>query len=261
MYGSLSSLIVKPLFGHSRPFHDNTEKLELPSISQVHTRGSADVPWYNAHSAQRSLLSGDRLPNLQLPQTYASQPASGTPPRVGSFDSGSNYSNNYTPSLTSASSYPADPSTGLKTPSPSEGSPNVSSHVPKDTALPYSSQAEGGQIYAQESDPYSAMNQPQQYIDSRHSHMSTGPSYATQPQTTGGMSHYSQYAQQAPSLQNGPSSYGQTQPSYSQYYGGDVTSPQSTNQPVATSMVSQLLPLPGRSSGKGTRGSRVANMS
>ena len=203
------------------------------------------MPWYNAHSAQRPLLSSDRLPNLHLPQSYASNPASGTPPRVGSFDSGSNYSNSYTPSLTSASSYPgADSGTGLKTPSPSEGSPNVSSHVPKDTAAPYSSQAEGAQIYAQESDPYTAMNQPQQYIDSQHSHISTSPSYAAQPQTTSGMSHYSQYAQQAPSLGNAPGSYGQTQP-YSQYYGSGVTSPQSAGQPVTTSMVSQLLPLPG----------------
>ncbi|KAG0152640.1 hypothetical protein PDIDSM_1120 [Penicillium digitatum] len=50
-----------------KPFIRATEKLELPSISQVHTRGPADIPWYNHHAAERPLLPGDKLPALSLP--------------------------------------------------------------------------------------------------------------------------------------------------------------------------------------------------
>ena len=201
------------------------------------------MPWYNHHSSQRSLLSGDRLPNIQLPQS------GGTPPsRIGSLDS--QYSaNNYTPSLTSGSSYTSvEPSLGLKTPSPSGGSPNTTSHAPKDEPaqqVQYPTQAQNSQVYSQESDPYgSAMNQSQPYLDSQHSHLSAGPSYATQSQTAGGMSHYSQYPQQTASLQNGPGAYAPNQSYGGQYYSG-VTSPQAAGQPVSTSMGTQLLPLPG----------------
>ncbi|KAJ5617431.1 hypothetical protein N7537_002545 [Penicillium hordei] len=61
---------LRPLlasFLYSKPFIRATEKLELPSISQVHTRGPADIPWYNHHAAERPLLPGDKLPALSLP--------------------------------------------------------------------------------------------------------------------------------------------------------------------------------------------------
>ena len=243
--------------GHSRPFLDNTEKLELPSISQVSTRGPVDISWYNHHAAQRPLLSSDRLPNLQLPQTYPASVSSGTSSsRIGSLDSSSNYSSNqYPPSLTSASSYPSsgNPPIGLKTPSPSPASQVASSHPHvqgEDSTAPaqYSSHSHHLQAYGQEAESYSsAMNPNQQYLDSQHSHMSGGPSYAPQSQTSGGMAHYPQY-QQAPALQPVHGSYAPTT-SYTQYgYPTGVTSPQSTGQPVSAPQMNntQLLPLPSR---------------
>ena len=198
------------------------------------------------------MLSGDRLPNLSLPQTYPASTSSGTPSsRIGSLDSSSNYSGNqYPPSLTSASSFPsANPGIGLKTPSPSPAHnvPSVAHGHSEETAQHYSSQSHNTHIYAHDSDAYpsSAMNQQQQYLDSSQSHMSGGSSYAAQPQTAGGISHYGQYQQQQPALQPGPGSYTPSQSSYGQYaYGNGVTSPQSVGHP--SSMNSQLLPLPGK---------------
>jgi protein SOK2 len=242
---------ARDLTGHSRPFLNNTEKLELPSISQVHTRGPADIPWLNHHpSSQRSLFSSDRLPNLQLPQTYPTSVSSGTnSSRIGSLDSSSNYSgNHYTPSLTSASSFPSvNNGTGLKTPSPSQAS-SSQPHVHTDDTThqaQYPSQSHDSHVYSQESESYSsAMNPSQQYVDSQHSHMSGGPSYAPQSQTSGGMSHYPQYPQQAPALQPVHGAYAPS-PSYGQYsYATGVTSPQAAGQPVSTN--TQLLPLPGK---------------
>ncbi|MCJ1321237.1 hypothetical protein MMC15_006581 [Xylographa vitiligo] len=89
------------------------------------------------------------------------------------------------------------------------------------------------------------MNPNQQYLDSQHSHMSGGPSYAPQSQTSGGMAHYPQY-QQAPALQPVHGSYAPTT-SYAQYgYPTGVTSPQSTGQPASAPQMNntQLLPLP-----------------
>jgi len=240
--------IHKRLTGHSRPFLNNTEKLELPSISQVQTRGPADIPWLNHHhSSQRSLFSSDRLPNLQLPQTYPTSVSSGTnSSRIGSLDSSSNYSSNhYTPSLTSASSYPSvNNGTGLKTPSPSPAS-SAQPHVHTEDTVQqaqYPSQPHSSQVYGQDSESYSsAMNPSQQYVDSQHSHMSGGPSYAPQSQTSGGMAHYPQYPQQAPPLQPVHGSYAPSS-SYGQYgYATGVTSPQAAGQPSNA----QLLPLPG----------------
>ena len=219
-----SWLCVPFLTGRLRPFPYNTGKLELPSLSQVNARGPADVPWYSAQAGQRSLLISDRLPDPHIPQSYATSTSVGTrPSRVGSFDSNSEYSHS-APSLTSASSFPSvDTGLGIKTP-PSESSPGIPGHFPKEQHFMHET-AYGG-----------AMNQSQSYLDTQHAHMSTGSSYAPQSQTTG-MSHYAQYPPQT------TNAYAPSQPSYSHYYGG-VTSPQSTGQQVSVS--SQLLPLPGK---------------
>jgi len=244
--------------GHSRPFPHNTEKLELPSISQVHTRGPVDIPWYNSHYSQRSLLSGDRLPNLHLPQSYTSSTSYGlNSSRSGLSDSSSNGNGSHYPSSqTSPSSYPsANSGIGLKTPSPSPTSQNI---APQPHGLAeeqaehseYSSQPQGIQPYTQVAEPYNiTMNQPPQYMDSHQSHLSAGQSYAPQPTTAGGMSHYPQYQQQPPVLQTGPGGYAPPPNSYGQYsYTNGVTSPQGGSHPVSSSMGPQMnamLPLPG----------------
>jgi len=249
------------ILGHSRPFPNNTGKLELPSISQVHTRGPVDVPWYNSHYSQRSLLSGDRLPNLHLPQTYTASPSyASSSSRSALSDSSSNGNGGHYPSSqTSTSSYPgANSGIGLKTPSPSPASQNIAPHSHGLTEEPaehpeYSSQPQGIQPYNQVAESYSVtMNQPQQYMDSHQSHMSAGQSYAPQPTTAGGMSHYPQYQQQPPVLQTGPGGYAPPPSSYGQYsYPNGVTSPQGSSHPVSSSLGSQMnpmLPLPGMQS-------------
>ena len=244
------------LYGHSRPFPNNTEKLELPSISQVHTRGPVDNPWYNSHYSQRSLLSGDRLPNLHLPQSYTPSPSYGSSSsRSGLSDSSLNGNGGqYPSSQTSNSSYPsANSGIGLKTPSPSPTSQSIAPHshsLPEETTEhpEYSSQPQGIQSYNQVAEPYSVtMNQPQQYMDSHQPHMSAAQSYAPQPTTAGGMSHYPQYQQQPPVLQTGPGGYAQPPSSYQYSYSNGVTSPQGSH-PVSSSIGSQMnpmLPLPG----------------
>ena len=240
--------------GHSGPFVDNTGKLELPSISQVHTRSPVDIAWYNHHAAQRPLLSSDRLPNLQLPQTYPPSTSSVTSSsRIGSLDSSSNYSSNpYPPSVTSVSSYPSiNHGIALKTPSPSPAPQTASSqpHGHSEDTGPhpqYHSQPQSS--YGQDPESYGgAMNANQQYTDSQHSHLSGGPPYTPQSQTSGGMAHYPQYQQQAPPLQPIHGSYAPS-PSYGQYgYATGVTSPQNAGQPVAApQMNSQQHPLPGK---------------
>ena len=245
--------------GHSRPSPYNTGKLELPSISQVHTRGPVDIPWYNSHYSQRSLLSGDRLPNLHLPQSYTSSAAYGpTSSRSGLSDSSSNGNGSHYPSSqTSTSSYPsANSGIGLKTPSPSPTSQNIapqSQGLSEDPAEQpeYTTQTQGIQPYAQVAEPYSVtMNQPQQYMDSHPPHMSAGQSYAPQPTTAGGMSHYPQYPQQSSILQTGPSGYAPPPSSYGYSYTNGVTSPNPGSHPVSSSMGGQMnpngmLPLPG----------------
>lgn len=247
-----------PRPGHSRPVLSNTEKLELPSISQVHTRGPVDVPWFNSHHSQRPLFSGDRLPNLQLPQSYAATASYGpNSSRIGLVDSSAvGHSNQYPSSQTSSSSYSnSQPGIGLRTPSPS---PTSQSIVSQSHGLPdepteqpeYSHQSSTIAQYTPIAESYSnTMNQPQ-YLDSHQPHMSAAQSYAPQPTTAGSMSHYPHYQQQPSVLQPGPGNYAPSPSNYGQYaYANGVTSPQSAGQPVSSSMGqpinSSLLPLPG----------------
>ena len=230
-------------------------KLELPSLAHVHSRGPAE--WYqppDAAAPRSSLLSGDRLPDLQLPAS--------APSRVCSFDSTAGA---YPPSLTSnASSYAGfDP----KTPSPSEGSsphhslPLTYGAGTASYGIPQFKKEGEGPSYHQGSCPargaqavhgsYGAsgsdsssnvMNQQPPYLDS-HSHMTTGSSYAALSQTSGAgaMSHYQHYPSQS-SMSQGGGAYAPTGSSYGNYYGANVTSPQSAGGSTAAPMSMQQLP-------------------
>ncbi|KAJ5218344.1 uncharacterized protein N7498_000443, partial [Penicillium cinerascens] len=164
---------ASPLPTSSNLFPRETEKLELPSISQVHTRGPADIPWYNHHAAERPLLSGDKLPALSLPT--ATQAPSRTLYQEGI-------------SGHSASSSARSSNQGLD----SDYNIAQQGYYPSPTSL-------------------GSMNQAQPYMDV-HSHMSSAQPYASHGATAGAMSHY-HYHQQPPVLQPassyGPASYPQ----------------------------------------------------
>ena len=238
--------------GQSRRVDINTEKLELPSISQVQTRGPADIPFYNSHYAQRPILSSDRLPHLNLPQSYAASSSYGPAPPRSVLPEPQGAGSHYVTSGYSS----AQQGIGLKTPSPSPTAQNLTPPHPHGLSDDSPEQPEYPQ-HTQGIQPYDpvaerfkdAMNQ-QQYMESHPSYSSAGQSYASQPTTAGNMSHYPQYQQQPPVLQPGPGAYAPS-PTYNQPYGyaNGVTSPQSAGHPVPSSMGSQMnsamLPLPG----------------
>lgn len=227
-----------------RPLTINTEKLELPSLSQVQNRGPVDSAWYSSNYS-RPRLPSDRLPDLHLPQSYAPTTA-----RVGGSES---LSGAHGIQYSAAGSY-SDHNTaiGLRTPSPS---PTSLCSAPPIHGLP--EEAEGRSEYTQPSHyPQSTtsypsvMNHQQQYLESQQNQMSGGQPYAPHSTTASGMTQYSSYAQQQPPpLQPGPGTYAQS-PSYGQYgYPNGITSPSGPGHPVSSSMGGQmnpgLLPLPG----------------
>ncbi|RHZ67757.1 uncharacterized protein CDV56_109634 [Aspergillus thermomutatus] len=237
-----------PLLLHFQTVTRQTEKLELPSISQVHTRGPVDIPWYNHHAAERPLLSGDKLPALSLPT--ASQPiVSGQSYRASYEESapGSTSSS----ARTSLSSGTAPTVSEARTPPPSvdlvAGGPgrlSLESSAPQDYTV---AQHPVSDSYYPNPTPLGSMNQTQSYMDVHSSHLSSTQPYASQAATAGAMAHYPQYHQQPPVLQPA-STYGPAS-SYSQYaYPGGVASTQPAPPPPTTSMSSQvpaqLLPLP-----------------
>ncbi|KAJ5102934.1 hypothetical protein N7532_003463 [Penicillium argentinense] len=201
--------------------------LELPSISQVHTRGPADTPWYNHHAAERPLLP-DKLPALSLNLPTASQAPTRNPYQEYQPSSSARTS------LSSASAIqeprsppPADLGTQGRLSLESEYGVAHEAYYPSPTSL-------------------GSMNQPQPYMDV-HSHLSSAQPYASQGVTAGAMSHYP-YHQQPPVLQPA-SSYAPA--SYPQYgYPNGVTSPPTGHPPPPSSMAgqmpAQLLPLPGK---------------
>jgi protein SOK2 len=212
------------LFLPSPLFFRETEKLELPSISQVHTRGPADIPWYNHHAVERPLLSGDKLPALSLPTATQAPSRSLYQDPSGSFSSSARSSL----SGVSAVQEPRSP------PSSDLGNQSLDS----DYNIAH-------QAYYPSPTSLGSMNQTQPYMDV-HSHMSSAQPYASQGATAGTMSHYP-YHQQPPVLQPA-SSYAS---SYSQYgYPNGVTSPPTGHPPPASSMGGQmnpqLLPIPGQ---------------
>jgi len=167
-----------------------TEKLDLPSISEVQTRGPSEVPFYNHHAAQRPLYVNERLPSLPLPQPQQAYSSSGTSsPRVGSLGSlgsssilnGSSHS-----SYTTASS-----SNGPKTPSPTLA---ANTGLPLSQA-PYHNTPPSSTSYSYNQDSYSNMNHGPQDMYYQ-SHMSAGQPPAPQTVTSGNMGHYPQHQQQ-----------------------------------------------------------------
>ncbi|KAE8131387.1 apses transcription factor StuA [Aspergillus pseudotamarii] len=224
-----------------------TEKLELPSISQVHTRGPVDIPWYNHHAAERPLLSGDKLPALSLP-TASQPPISGQSYRT-SYEEASASQNasartslsGTAPLINEARSPPqsADLAAG------GQGRLSLDSSAPQEYSIP---QNTVGDSYYPNPTAIGSMNHTQPYMDVHSSHLSSAQPYASQAATAGGIAHYPQYHQQPPVLQPASTTYGPAS-SYSQYaYPGGVTSSQPGPQPPTTSVSSQvpaqLLPLP-----------------
>lgn len=217
-----------------------TGKLELPSLSQVQTRGPVDVPWYNHHSAQRPLTSSERLPSLSFTPAYSSS-TSYSSPRLNSLGSssilsGSSHTSNYTN---------GNPAHGLKTPSPTETSHALPEQSLAPNSYAHPNNTAHGLTYGQDSYNPHTMNHNQSW-DMHQPHLSAGPQHAPSTATTGGMPQYS-YSQ-PPLLQPGPNTYASNP--YPQYgYANGITSPQPAVNPVSapmgSGMGSHLLPLPG----------------
>lgn len=231
----------------------NTEKLELPSISQVHTRLPTDIPWYNHHAAERPLINGDRLPALSL--SHAQQSSSSG--RIGSQDSSiSTVSSTGSTSASSVPSYtafPHAPAGEAKNPPPSSG--DGAGGVPSRYSLESTNQPDylaGGTVsegYSHTQTTLGSMNQTQPYLDVHASHLPSAQPYSSHSTSASGIPPY-QYSQ-PPVLQPGSSYSSSGASSYPSYgYPNGVTSPQSATQAVTNTMSShvpaQILPLPGK---------------
>ncbi|RLL92947.1 hypothetical protein CFD26_100258 [Aspergillus turcosus] len=225
-----------------------TEKLELPSISQVHTRGPVDIPWYNHHAAERPLLSGDKLPALSLPtasqpiisgQSYRASYEESAPGSTGS-SARTSLSSGTAPTISEARTPPSS----VELVAGGHGRLSLESSTSQDYAVAQNPVSDN---YYPNPTPLGSMNQTQPYMDVHSSHLSSAQPYASQAATAGAMAHYPQYHQQPPVLQPA-STYGPAS-SYSQYaYPSGVASTQPAPPPPSTSMSSQvpaqLLPLP-----------------
>lgn len=199
----------------------NTEKLDLPSISQVPTRGQSDNPYY---SAPRPAYMTERLPSLppvNSQQAYSS--STGSPP--GSVLGSSNGSH-----AGSQSSYTsAAPSLGGKTPPTPAHSEYPAIPGPVTTATGY--------------EPYPAMNQAPQDPNSMYYAQPPHMSGSAPPPVTSSMAHYQ--PSQPPLLPPGPAQYSAAPHPYPQYgYGSGLTSPPAA--PVPGGMPQNVLPLPGQ---------------
>lgn len=207
----------------------NTVNLELPSISQVHSRGAIDEPWYNPQYAPRP---NERLPALPHIQAHGSSSSSSSSPRGGSFSA-----NSAVNSASSHTSYSTAGHGGFKTPSPEQTPHSLGRDHHAQDESPYSQQSAHGYAYTPVS--YSSMNQMQSYSDVHHPHMSA-PQHGQVSGPTSGLSHYAHY-QQPQILQPSPSSY----PSQANYapngYGYGVQQSPGSGHPVTSSMGSQLV--------------------
>lgn len=225
----------------------NTGKLELPSISQVHTRGPVDIPWYNHHAAERHWPSSDKLPSLTLPPSNQLPLSGHTSFQLGDQDSSTVVSSSPS-NPTARSSIARYSQPDIKTsPRPADGarggqgrlSLDTSSHL--DPPIPSNPVSEGS--YMNLSSAHS-MNQAQPFMDIHPSHLSSAQPYASQGVTSGALVAYSHY-QQPPVLQPG-STYPSAAGSYQYGYpNGVAQSPQGT-QPPSSQVPAQLLPLPGK---------------
>ncbi|KMW69476.1 hypothetical protein BDDG_13619 [Blastomyces dermatitidis ATCC 18188] len=226
--------------------------MELPSISQVHTRLPTDIPWYNHHAAERPLIGGDRLPALFLPHAQQSS-SSG---RIGSQDSSistvSSTGSNSASSVASYTTYSQAPTGEAKNPPPSstDGAGGVRSRY----SLESTSQPDylaGGTVsegYSITQTALGSMNQTQSYLDVHTSHLSSAQPYSSHGTPASSIPPY-QYSQ-PPVLQSGSSYSSSGASSYPSYgYPNGVASPQSATQAVTNALSShvpaQILPLPG----------------
>ncbi|KAI4136806.1 MAG: hypothetical protein L6R39_007603, partial [Caloplaca ligustica] len=242
------STCTKVISGHLK---SNTEKLELPSISQVQNRGPVDVPWLgNPTYSQLPPFTRDRLPDLQLPQYSTSNASYGTPFARSSGTSGLYAS----PQPVTAAYSGNHPNIGLKTPSPSPTS--LSSAPPSGGLLEETADHSAFPNTEPNVQPYNgaysnAMNQHQQYMDSQQSHMPSAQAYTSQGSSAASMPPYGQYQQQLPVMHPGSNTYAQSPAGYNHYAYNGVTSPHS-GHPVSSSMNSQMnpsIPPPMQSSG------------
>lgn len=198
--------------------YENTEKLDLPSISQVPTRGQSDVSYYNA---PRSAYMPERLPLPSVTAQQAYSSSTGSPP-------GSSLGSSISSHTGSQSSYTsAAPSLGAKTPPTPASSeyPGISGPVT----------TTGGGYEA-----YPAMNQAPQDPNSMYYQQQSHIPGSAPPPVTSSMAHYPPPPQ--PLLQPGPQ-YPPPQHPYSQY-GSYVTSPPAGSVPGG--MAPNVLPLPGQ---------------
>jgi len=214
---------------------ENTEKLDLPPIHHVQTRGSNDASYYNASAVQqRPLYVTERLPALPLPQPGQAYSSSLSSPRVSSISSSVGSSaGSFAGSQSSFTS--AASSNGPKT--PGTLSPTLQTGV--GLSGPPPGQAVAG------FDHYPAMNHagPDMY----YHNMSAAQ--APQPQQ---VQSYNPH-QQPPLLQPGPGQYPPPSYGHPQYsYNNGLTSPPQGPPQVSNSMVAQnVLPLPGGQQGMG----------
>ena len=222
-----------PINGLIAPTLNNTEILELPSITQWQQRGAIEEPWIKTHPSKRPILTGERLPELNF--AHSGAPPSPDGPSYQPIDQNYDKKGQY-------SKAGANPSNqfdiGLRTPSPSPTSQSVvHSAGSTDLTFPpsrqYPAQQAGEQYFA-------VMNQQSQnYMDAQHA-MSAGQQYSSHSTTTNNMNQYPQYQHhQSPTvLSSGQTQYAQSPASYGgQYaYSGGMTSPHGTNQSVSTSM-------------------------
>lgn len=228
----------------SKPDPDNTEKLELPSISQVHSRGPVDAPWYNTQFTPRPTVSSERLPALPQIQSGANPSSNSSSPRGGSISSASAI-NSSASSHTSYSSSVNGSHSGFKTPSP-EQTPQTLGRDPhslngQSQESPFAQQhQQSGYGYA--TDSYANMNQMQSYADVQQHHM-PNPGHATSSGPPSTIGHYASY-QQPPYLQPGPTNSMVQGYSYQSSYGNGMP-PTPSTATMTNSLVPASLPLPG----------------
>ena len=230
-----SRLIDKSL---SRLIQNNTENLELPSITQVPNSGAQSEPWITQHQSKRPILSTDRVADLHLSHLGTS----------GSPSYATDYA--YDPKNLAESKHsthtPHQSETGLRTPSPSPTSRTAARSGSATADLEHFQSRQP----SYPSEHYAiAMNQHQpNYLETQHA-ISGGQQYAPHPSTANNMNQYAAYqGQPSPSVHQ----YSQPPSGYAPHYayGGGMASPHGSAHHIPTTMgqVNSGLPsLPSRS--------------
>lgn len=217
----------------------NTEKLALPSISQVQPKGFDDQLWYQPNN-NLNHATADRLPAFSHIQSNSSYASVGSSPRGGSNSSAeascADTATSYSASLHGAYT------TGLKTPSPEQNNYRKDSvHSTSQRGLPFTT-------YDQASGSYITMNGSQSYMDVSQSHM---PSSIPSSAPPAGLSYPSSY-QPSQSMHNASHAYGSSPTAYHQYAYGNGLAPMHTGNhassgPMGPGLVQHSqLPLPSK---------------